>query len=857
NGGSNPALQLPANIVGALGSGIVKTGPGWLRLMGSNNFIGDIVVQDGRLTASSATALNQPQHAVTITQHGQLHVDAPLNITNFNVTVQTDNTVPAVLCGSSGVVTFTGTFTLAGGVNQFATAPGCTLRLGFIEGAGDLVVNDAGNGVVFSGQNGNTGKTLVAVGTLRSQPPGRPSEDSAITMANATLDLHDAKAEQRLPSLAGSGQVLLGDASTIVTTPLDTTFSGSISGDATLVKMGAGNWTLTGQLPFSGVINIRNGSLTVDGSLAGGVVLNTFEKGAASSVLYGVGTIGAIDTEDGGRLQPGHATEPGRLTSQWIDLKPSVTFGAIVNDVKPGTGYSQLVVKGTVTLVGAVLDLKVNPSFVSALAAGAVPDLVLIDNDGTDPIDGTFLDLPEGAIVTSNTGVQFRISYVGGTGNDVTLTPRGNEYFLSEGSTGSFFDTDVLIANPFPTATPITIKFLKDDGTTVSIDRTLGGSTRMTVHVNEVAGMESTAFSTIVTSHDGLPIVVERTMTWDKTAYGGHTEKATAGAANTWYFAEGSQGFYSTFLLLMNPQATANTVTVQYLVEGGPAVARTYTMAATSRLTVDLGSEPALQSRSFGMIVTFDAPGVAERAMYFGTNPIWKGGHESAGVTAPATTWYVAEGATGSYFTTFILLANPTAADADATLTFLPASGPPVVRTKTVPAFGRVTVNIADEDPSLASAAVSTTVTTSGAPILVERSQYWPFTPDQWQEAHNSEGVTELGTSWGLAEGRVGGPQSYQTYILLGNPQPKPTGLSIIFLREDGTTVTKMFVVPAISRLNVAVGPGTDVPELVNERFGAVITSELPIVVERSMYWDANGIVWAAGTSATATKLPQ
>ncbi len=243
--------------------------------------------------------------------------------------------------------------------------------------------------------------------------------------------------------------------------------------------------------------------------------------------------------------------------------------------------------------------------------------------------------------------------------------------------------------------------------------------------------------------------------------------------------------------------------------------------------------------------------------MYFGTNPIWKGGHESAGVTAPSTTWYVAEGATGSYFTTFILLANPNPTDADATMTFLSASGSPVVRTKTVPAFGRVTVNIADEDASLASAAVSTTVTTSGVPILVERSQYWPFTPDQWQEAHNSEGVTALSTKWGLAEGRVDGARSYQTYILLGNPQSKATGVSIVFLREDGTTVTKTFVVPATSRLNVAVGPGTDVPELVNENFGAVITSELPIVVERSMYWDANGIVWAAGTSATATKLPQ
>jgi len=359
-----------------------------------------------------------------------------------------------------------------------------------------------------------------------------------------------------------------------------------------------------------------------------------------------------------------------------------------------------------------------------------------------------------------------------------------------------------------------------------------------------------------VTSNSGAPLVVERTMRWDTTGYGGHTEKAVAGAAPTWYFAEGSQGFFSTFLLLANPQTSASTATVQYLVEGGPVVVRTYSLQPLSRLTVDVGGEPALVSHSFGMIVSFSAPGVAERAMYFGTNPLWTGGHESAGETMPATTWYVAEGATGSYFTTFILLSNPGGTDVQATVTFLPDTGVPVTKIKTVPANGRLTLNIAGEDPSLANAAVATTVTTAGAPILVERSQYWPFTPDRWQEAHNSFGVSALGTKWGLAEGRVGGPEAYQTYILLANPGALPANVAIKFLRDDGTTVTKPFVVAPTSRLNVPVGPGTGVPELSNERFGAVLASDQPIAVERAMYWDANGIVWAAGTSATATRLP-
>ena len=43
----------------------------------------------------------------------------------------------------------------------------------------------------------------------------------------------------------------------------------------------------------------------------------------------------------------------------------------------------------------------------------------------------------------------------------------------------------------------------------------------------------------------------------------------------------------------------------------------------------------------------------------------------------------------------------------------------------------------------------------------------------------------------------------------------------------------------------------------VNESFGTRIDSTQPIVVERSLYSNANGIIWAAGTNATATRLPE
>ena len=285
-----------------------------------------------------------------------------------------------------------------------------------------------------------------------------------------------------------------------------------------------------------------------------------------------------------------------------------------------------------------------------------------------------------------------------------TLTVQPPVYHLAEGATGSFFSTDLLLANPNGTEAPVVITFFKDDGTTVIQNVTLGATSRATIRVNEIAGLEAAAFSTSVTSTSGARSIVERTMWWDATGYGAHTEKANAGAARQWYFAEGSQGFFRTYFLLLNPHAVETVAHVTYLLEGEPAVQRDYPMAATSRLTVDAGDDAALANRSFGAVVTFDMPGMAERAMYFGESPFFSGGHATAGVTAPATSWFLAEGATGSFFDTFVLIANPNSDPAALTVTYLPEGGAPVVKAKTLAGNQRLTINIAGEDAALANA---------------------------------------------------------------------------------------------------------------------------------------------------------
>jgi uncharacterized repeat protein (TIGR01451 family) len=436
----------------------------------------------------------------------------------------------------------------------------------------------------------------------------------------------------------------------------------------------------------------------------------------------------------------------------------------------------------------------------------------------------------------------------------LTVTHGPYTYLLAEGATGPFFDTDILLANPNTQPAPVDITFIKEGGSTVTQTRTLPPQSRTTIRVDDVAGLESASFATTVVSTAEVPLVVERTMSWDATGYGSHTEKASEGPASTWYFAEGSQGFFSTYFLLLNPHATPNTARVTYFREGEPEVHRTYPMGPSSRVTIDAGDDVELRYRAFGVQVVFDLPGAAERSMYFGKNPLWIGGHEAAGVTSPATSWYLAEGATGSYFTTFLLLANPNTDDAQVTVNYLPDTGIPVVKQYTLPGHQRKTLNVALQDPALASAALGAHVE-SDRPILVERAQYWP-SPD-WAEAHASAGMTDPGVKWGLAEGRVGGALKQQTYILLMNPGAQRADVTVTFLRSGGAPIVKTFAVAPTSRFNIGVtGAGGDVPELANESFGAVIDSTQPIVVERSMYSNANGIVWSSGTNATASRLP-
>jgi hypothetical protein len=181
-----------------------------------------------------------------------------------------------------------------------------------------------------------------------------------------------------------------------------------------------------------------------------------------------------------------------------------------------------------------------------------------------------------------------------------------------------------------------------------------------------------------------------------------------------------------------------------------------------------------------------------------------------------------------------------------------------VVKTYTVSANSRQAIYVAGEDAALADTAVSIAIqSTNGVGIIAERAMWWPH-GQAWHEAHNSAGSAVAGIRWAVADGEQGqGDEATQTYILVANTSTTAAQLRVTVLLESGEPLTRDYTIPANSRFNVPVGSEFPLPP--GTRFGAVVESlgatPAQIVVERAMYWNAAGVVWAAGSNLLGTKL--
>ncbi len=449
--------------------------------------------------------------------------------------------------------------------------------------------------------------------------------------------------------------------------------------------------------------------------------------------------------------------------------------------------------------------------------------------------------------------------------------------YLAEGATGAFFDTTIALYNPYLVPVSATLTFLQSGSAPIAHTVEVPAGLPLDVRPRDLPGLGSAEFS--VTVDSDRPLAVARTMDWAG-GVGSHAETAVPVPGTTWYLAEGATlGGFNLFYLLQNPTDRDAHIVVSYLRgEGLPTLEKAYVVPARSRQNIwvdveqfDTGGQMApllAQAEVSGVIQSVnDVPIIVERAMYLDRpGRPFIGGHNSAGITAPALQWYLAEGATGPFFDLFVLIANPTQDWARVTVEYLRVAGAPLTKTYEVAPRSRFNIWVDEEvfsgaGKALADAAVSMVLTSAnGVPIVVERAMWWPGGGDGWYEAHNSRGATTTGTRWAVADGRRDPDAGLETYVLVANTSDHDARIRATFTHENGfTAITHVSMSPK-SRSNLRI----PLPDGVRLRYGALVES-LPLddgrvaelVVERATYSDAGGVRWSAGNNALATLLPE
>jgi hypothetical protein len=173
----------------------------------------------------------------------------------------------------------------------------------------------------------------------------------------------------------------------------------------------------------SGVVNAGSGTLQMPNNytnaagtlrLSGGTLTTFGTLGMTGGQLEGSGSIGVSAVFDGGAVSPGQ-NGPGLL-----QFKAGLTLGGGATLIIDGTGvaagtqYDQIAVAGAVGISNAALQ-------VSSLAAVPVGTaFTIINNTGGGAVSGAFNNLPENSMLTVASQL-LRITYGGGTGNDVLL----------------------------------------------------------------------------------------------------------------------------------------------------------------------------------------------------------------------------------------------------------------------------------------------------------------------------------------------------------------------------------------------------------------------------------------------------
>jgi fibronectin-binding autotransporter adhesin len=313
--------------------------------------------------------------------------------------------------GSAGI-TITRPLDLAAGTNNLAQQPflsGPITVSGVLSGPGHLLIS--GDVTLSNPANSYSGDTTVN-GTLRLPSDAVLGQSPTVAFSSGSPEsiiLMGPWTTNRTVLLQSAG---LG---TIDTAGFSAVLNGTLVGNSTLVKAGAGSLTITDADEFTGGLTVNAGAVRLHGAVPGTGSMTV----AAGGRLEGDASFPTHPLSLGGTLAPGDGlgiVETGNLTLQG--------GSTLELELASPASFDQVRITGAVTFSGLVqlsLDLgggTLGGNFHLPILLNDGSDLISISATKGFTIGGNVLDEGEDFTIGEQ---MFRITYAGGDGNDVVL----------------------------------------------------------------------------------------------------------------------------------------------------------------------------------------------------------------------------------------------------------------------------------------------------------------------------------------------------------------------------------------------------------------------------------------------------
>ncbi|MBL9169111.1 MAG: autotransporter-associated beta strand repeat-containing protein [Verrucomicrobiales bacterium] len=436
-------LFIEASVSGP--ASIIKDGYGYLGLTGSNSFTGSFTLAQGNVGLSDNHALGTAEGDTIVQGDSTLFLNGGLGISSERLVLSATNAVLTLYSGhlvSLGSNSWSGPMFLSKTALLNVPTNGTLNVSGTINGLAGLTKFGAGT-LIYSGTRSNTylGATRVNEGRMILNRTGsddlsipgplivgdgiggpeadvvetgavRPQIDDHAPVSIGYSGLLRIQGIEEIGSLAGSGRIALEADRLIISDSGGTsTFEGMILGPGELVKQGPGTLVLSGVSTYTGDTLIYGGTVTINGSQPGSDVYV-----APAATLRGSGFVGSLSVD--GTLVPGNPL--GRLTAQTVNFLPGSTLverieGPPQSGAFTPYGNNWFESHGALDVTGAALELSLG------FPPSAGQEFYIGSKLGAVPATGNFNGRPEGAVVMLS-GIPFRLSYEGGSGNDITLT---------------------------------------------------------------------------------------------------------------------------------------------------------------------------------------------------------------------------------------------------------------------------------------------------------------------------------------------------------------------------------------------------------------------------------------------------